>query len=286
MLSVQTLQACFQIGRYHIPVGIWLLFWPSLWGLVMGCQGVPRSRDVLLFVVGSILVRGAGCTINDIWDHKFDAQVQRTSQRPLVTGSLSLKMAWIFLFLQLGAALGVLLQLPTPAIYAGFLGLFLLSTYPLLKRWTYWPQIYLGFAMNLGLLIGFAASLAPMRPGPFVLYLAGIFWTLGYDTIYALQDLEDDRRIGVKSTAVLLGGNSYYLVALCYALMSVLLVWVALFENLSPVYFVALSMVGAHLIWQLTYLKKHPKNIRLIFLSNPWVGGLIAVGLLGGYLWR
>lgn len=199
-----------RLARLDRPIGTWLLLLPGLWSIALAAPegGLPDITLMALFAVGSVLMRGAGCTINDILDHDFDARVERTRVRPIPSGAVSLRQAWIFLALQCLGGLAVLVWMNTLTIILGVASLALVGTYPLMKRITWWPQAFLGLTFNWGALMGWTAVTGRLSPAPLLLYAGGILWTLGYDTIYAHQDREDDARIGVKSTALRLGATA------------------------------------------------------------------------------
>lgn len=194
-----------RLARLDRLVGVWLLLLPCWWGVALA-GGLAGDLDLyLLFALGAVVMRGAGCTINDLFDRDIDRQVARTRTRPLAAGALSLRQAVGFLAVQLALGALVLIQLPRLAIELGLGIMVVVIIYPLMKRVTWWPQLFLGIAFNIGVLIGFAASSQTLTLPAWLLYFAGICWTLGYDTIYAHQDKEDDMRIGVKSTALRFG---------------------------------------------------------------------------------
>ncbi len=210
-----------QLARWDRPIGIWLLFWPCVWGLALapGFQSLPEAQSLsllVLFFIGAVAMRGAGCTLNDLTDRKLDAQVARTKDRPLANGSVSVNAAIVFIVLQSLVGAAVLFQLSTPAIIIGLLMVPLIALYPWMKRITWWPQILLGIIFNSGALIGWAAIENSISHPALFLYLAGVFWTLAYDTIYAHLDMADDALIGIKSTALRLGPDSKIFIGLCF----------------------------------------------------------------------
>ena len=200
-----------RLARYDRPVGFWLLGLPCWMGLVLARTGSGLGwvdlYYAILFAIGAIAMRGAGCTYNDIVDQDLDAQVGRTADRPLPAGSVSLKQAWIFLLAQCGVGLIVLVQLPLLAIGVGLGSLVLVAAYPFMKRITWWPQAWLGLTFNWGIPVAYTAAAGTFDLAALALYAGAVFWTLGYDTIYAHQDAEDDALVGVKSTARLFGEN-------------------------------------------------------------------------------
>lgn len=207
-----------RLMRLDRLIGAWLLLLPCWWGVALAGDGFPDLWLMVLFAVGAVVMRGAGCVINDIYDRKLDRLVERTRARPLASGEISLPRALLFLCVLLLLGLGILLLFNRVTVIVGALSLMLVFTYPLMKRVTWWPQLFLGFAFNWGVLMGGAAVMGEIGLPHVLAYIAGIFWTLGYDTIYAHQDKRDDALVGIKSTALLFGDRSVRWVALFYAL--------------------------------------------------------------------
>lgn len=210
------------LARLDRPIGVWLLLLPALWAIVMAAGGVHQmnAQDwgiVLLFVVGAVVMRAAGCVVNDLWDRKLDQKVERTRVRPLASGAVSVRGAVVFLGVLLLAGFIILLQMNLVTIALGILSLPLIAAYPLMKRFTWWPQAFLGLTFNFGALMGWAALTGIVELPALLLYVSGILWTLGYDTVYAHQDMEDDMMAGIKSTALKFGQNSRKWVAVFYA---------------------------------------------------------------------
>ncbi len=272
-----------RLARLDRPIGAWLLLLPGWWALCMASFGPPDDKNLfVLFLIGAIVMRGAGCTYNDIIDRDIDAKVERTRTRPLPAGEISVGAAWIFLALQLTAGLAVLLQFDWPAIIVGAASLVLVFTYPFMKRITYWPQAWLGLTFNWGVLVGWVAVRGELEFSMLPLYAAGVFWTLGYDTIYAHQDKEDDTLVGVKSTALALGKLTRPFVALMYALAFGLIVYASV-RVITPGLpsQILLGVAGLHLIWQVATLDiTSPANCLQRFQSNRNFGVLILVALL------
>ncbi|MCC6915109.1 MAG: 4-hydroxybenzoate octaprenyltransferase, partial [Rhodospirillaceae bacterium] len=207
-----------RLMRLDRPIGFWLLLIPGWWSITLAGRGEPNVELMVLFLAGAILMRGAGCTINDIVDRDFDAKVARTRTRPIPAGDVSARAAAIFLAAQLAISLVILMQFNWVAVGVGASSLLLIAVYPFMKRITYWPQAWLGLTFNWGALLGWAAARGTIERDAALLYAAGFFWTLGYDTIYAHQDKDDDALIGVKSSALALGGKTRPFVAVCYVL--------------------------------------------------------------------
>jgi 4-hydroxybenzoate polyprenyltransferase len=268
-----------QLARLDRPIGTWLLLFPCWWGLALA-----HSLDIdlyLLFGIGAVVMRGAGCTVNDIWDRKLDAQVERTARRPLASGAVTLPGALIFLVLQLFVALVVAVALGRLAVILAACSLVLVATYPLAKRVTWWPQLMLGFTFNWGAVMAFAVVTGGVGLPPLLLYAAGIFWTLGYDTIYAHQDKQDDQAIGIRSTALLWGEQSKRWIALCYAVTVVLIIAAGFSAEHRWAIVAAGGVAALHFAWQvLTVDLDDPANCLSRFQSNRWIGWIVLVGLL------
>src|SRR3990170_6376909 len=218
------LRPYLRLMRADRPIGTWLLLFPCWWAVALATPagGAPDARLLVLFALGAVVMRGAGCTYNDIVDRDIDARVARTAARPIPSGAVSVRQAWVFLALQLAIGLAILLALAPLAILLGVVSLALIAAYPFMKRITYWPQVFLGLTFNWGALMGWAAATGSLEASALALYAAGVAWTLVYDTIYAHQDKEDDALIGVKSTALKFGARTKAWVA-GFAAVSVLL---------------------------------------------------------------
>jgi 4-hydroxybenzoate polyprenyltransferase len=279
------LRPWLQLMRLDRPVGTWLLFWPCVFGLLLGAAADERRfldwRDiyyVLLFGVGAVVMRGAGCTFNDIVDRDIDAAVARTRGRPIPSGAVSAKQAAALLVLLCLIGLSILIQFNWFAVGLGAASLLLVAAYPFMKRITWWPQAWLGLTFNWGALLGFAAQTGRLDLGDGILYFALIFWTLGYDTIYAHQDREDDELIGVKSTARLFGQDTRKWVLRFYAIALTLILTAGFVEHAGwPFAFVMLA-AGMHMLWQVRSLDiDSADNCLRLFRSNRETGALIAL---------
>ncbi len=273
-----------RLSRLDRPVGAWLLFWPCIWGLLLaalsGVQGslLDGLRLAFWFALGSVAMRGAGCTWNDILDRDLDAQVARTRARPLPSGQVTTKQALAWALAQCLLGLVVLLQLNRVAALVALGSILLVAAYPLMKRITWWPQAWLGLTFNWGALVGYAALGGDLAaPAPWLLYLGGVFWTLGYDTIYALQDVEDDALAGVKSSARALGSNVRRGVALFYLASVVCMVLAC---GSSGLWAAAVSLLpfAGHLGWQVTRMSAGNTYVFLgLFRSNRIAGAIPAL---------
>lgn len=214
----------FYLMRLDRPIGTWLLLFPSLWAISLsGVWDTTTAYMALLFSIGALIMRGAGCVINDLWDKDLDQKVERTKSRPLASGAITTRQAMAFLAVLLIMGFVILLQMNVLTIGLGVLSLLFVIVYPFMKRITWWPQAFLGLTFNFGALMGWSAMTGTIELPAILLYVGGFFWTLGYDTIYAYQDVEDDALIGVKSTARLFGGNSKIWIAIFYTVSAVCL---------------------------------------------------------------
>jgi 4-hydroxybenzoate polyprenyltransferase len=279
-----------RLARLDRPIGTWLLFWPCVFGLILGAAADERRflewRDlyyVVLFGIGSLVMRGAGCTFNDIVDRKIDAQVARTRGRAIPSGAISVTGAVFFLILQCLAGLAVLLQFNWFAVALGAASLLLVAAYPFMKRITWWPQAWLGLTFNWGALLGYAAATHRLDWPAVLLYASGIFWTLGYDTIYAVQDLEDDALAGVKSSARRLGANAPPAILAFYLASLTILLAMGSAANLGPFFYLALIAYGIQLCSQARRVRvDDPAKALRLFKSNSWAGLILVLAIVAG----
>lgn len=273
-----------KLARIDRPIGIWLLLFPGWWAIILaaGSPFSPRFELkhwglMILFALGAVLMRSAGCVINDLWDKNLDAQVERTRPRPLASGAISVRQALAFLFFLLSASLAILLTMNVFTVILGALSLIPVVIYPLMKRITWWPQAFLGMTFNWGALMGWSAVTGELSLAAFILYAASILWTLGYDTIYAHQDKEDDARIGIKSTALLFGEQSRQWVGLFYAFALIGFFLAKLYAN-SPMFLTPMFMLplGAFVYWQVNnWDMNSPADCLKKFRANQAIGWLI-----------
>ena len=275
-----------ELTRIKRPIGYMLLFWPCVWGLTIAYDFSNNIQIFLkygvLFLCGSILMRSAGCIINDIVDKDFDAKVSRTKTRPIASGKISVRLGLLYsVFLCLIAFL-VLIQFNTFTIILAMCSMPLAFSYPYMKRFTYWPQLFLGITFNYGLILGWTAISENLTIIPCIFYFGAIFWTLGYDTIYGYQDLKDDEIIGVKSTSIKFKKNPKIFLFVCYSLFLFSLLYIGLSMNFSYIYFFGLFLIFLHLfIFQILQLNINKEKICLkIFKSNNFLGFLVFVNLL------
>ena len=274
-----------RLARLDRPIGTWLLLFPAWWGIALASPERPDPVLLLLFAVGAVAMRGAGCTLNDIADRDYDAKVARTRLRPLPSGRVTVRQAAGFMLAQLAAGAAVLFSLNGASILLGVAVLGLIGTYPFMKRITYWPQLFLGLNFNWGALLGWTAVAGALAWPPLLLYLGGVFWTLGYDTIYAHQDKEDDARIGVKSSALALGARTRPFLFAFYAGAALLWGAAGLAAGLGVAFWAALAAAAAQLLWQAARVDTEDAADCLgKFRSNRVVGWLMFAGIVAGHL--
>ena len=272
------------LARLDRPIGAWLLFLPGLWSILLAHAEPGRTVWLLaLFGVGSVVMRGAGCVVNDMWDREMDRKVTRTAGRPLASGALRMREAGVFLAALLLGGLLILLQLDRFAQALGVLSLVLVALYPLAKRVTWWPQAALGITFGWGAPMGYAAATGRLDAPALALYAAAFAWILGYDTIYAHQDREDDALVGVRSTARLFAAHTRPFLAACYATAVGLLVLAGALAGLGPWFYPALLLPAAVLAWQVWTLDiDDPAGCLRRFKANREAGLLIGLAFLLG----
>lgn len=273
------------LSRIDRPIGIWLLLLPGWWSIVLASGGLINMSLrswylILLFGIGAVIMRSAGCIINDLWDKELDKLVERTKNRPLASGEISNKSAFLFLCLLLIFALSILLQMNLNTVILGVLTLPFIVIYPLMKRITWWPQAFLGITFNFGALLGWSAVTGHMSFTSFLIYIGGIFWTLGYDTIYAHQDIESDATVGIKSTALRFGNESKKWVGKFYELSTVFFFFAIIIYTGNLFAAIIVLLACSHLLWQITeWQPDNAKNSLEIFRSNRDFGVLFLVAI-------
>lgn len=272
-----------RLARWERPIGWWLLLFPCLWSAALAANAAghafPDPWHLLLFFVGAVAMRGAGCTYNDIVDAGIDARVERTRSRPIPAGQVTKAQAKIFLVVQALIGFAVLIQFNMFSIWLGLASLLPVAIYPFMKRVTNWPQLFLGLAFSWGALMGWAAVFGSLGWAPVLLYLGGIVWTIGYDTIYAHQDKEDDALVGVKSTARLFGARTRAALIVLYTLATVLFAGAAVLADAGPAAFAAIFLGLAHLGWQIFMLDiDDPDQCLRLFKSNKIYGWILVAG--------
>ncbi|UCH73749.1 MAG: 4-hydroxybenzoate octaprenyltransferase [Rhodospirillales bacterium] len=275
-----------RLARLDRPIGTWLLLLPCWWSTALAAASDPRPAwpdpwYFLLFALGATVMRGAGCTWNDITDREFDAKVARTATRPIPSGQISVRGAFVFMALLLLAGLLVLATFNPFAIAVGVASMALVLPYPFMKRITWWPQAWLGLTFNWGALVGWAAVAGSLDGAPLAMYAAGFFWTLGYDTIYAHQDKEDDALIGVKSSARRLGRDTRPFLWAFYAITVLLLSASGWLADLSWPYYAGLAAAAMQLAWQAATVDiDSPRDCLAKFKSNKWFGLILLAGIV------
>jgi len=274
--------------RLKKPIGFMLLFWPCAWGLTVA-YNFEKNIDLyffylILFLLGSILMRSAGCIVNDIFDKDFDKKVSRTKNRPIASGKISIKLGLFYSCILCLIALSVLLNFNYFTIILALGSMPLAFTYPLMKRFTYWPQLFLGITFNYGLILGWTAIYGQIDIIPIIFYFGAIFWTLGYDTIYGYQDIKDDEIIGLKSTSIKFKDNAKKFLILCYLLLISVLLIIGYMMNFTKYYYYFLLIPFLHLFFyqiRIFNLNK-PSNCLIAFKSNNLFGLLVFINILIG----
>ena len=276
--------------RLKKPIGFMLLFWPCAWGLTVAYdfsgEKITYFFYLFLFLSGAVLMRSAGCIINDIADREYDKKVSRTKNRPIANGKLSVKRGFFYSSVLCLIALVVLLQFNNFTILLALGSMPLAFTYPLMKRYTYWPQLFLGITFNYGLILGWTSITNEINLIPIIFYFGAIFWTLGFDTIYGFQDINDDEIIGLKSTSIKFKNNSKLFISLCYLIFLIILILVGWFSNYNIFYFMLQIIISFQLFYYQVY-KLNIKNSKLclnIFKSNNFLGFLVFLNLIIGKL--
>jgi 4-hydroxybenzoate polyprenyltransferase len=280
-----------RLARLDRPIGSWLLLIPCWWSAGLAAIAAhergPRLAHLVLFFVGAFAMRGAGCTWNDIVDRDLDRSVERTRSRPIPSGQVSVAWAAVFLVAQALVGLAVLLQFNAFAIATGIASLAIVAVYPFMKRITHWPQIVLGLAFSWGALMGWAAAVGSLDVRPLVLYAGSIAWVIGYDTIYAHQDREDDALIGIKSTALLFGDRTKPMLVVFYGLAAALIGIAGALAGAGVLFWLGLAAFAAHLAWQIVRLDiRDPAVCLAVFKSDRDAGLILFAGMAADALWR
>jgi len=277
-----------ELTRLQKPIGYMLLFWPCAWGLTLAYD---FSKDLgnyffylVLFFLGAVLMRSAGCIVNDILDKEYDKKVSRTKNRPIASGKISNKLAIFYTIILCLSALLVLLNFNNYTIILALGSMPLAFTYPLMKRYTYWPQLFLGITFNYGLILGWTSVKEEIDLIPILFYFGAIFWTLGYDTIYGYQDIKDDEIIGLKSTSIKFKSNPIIFLIICYSIFYLITLSMGFLMNLNNLFFFSLAIVFLQIFYfQIKIFKiENAKNCLKIFKSNNFLGLLVYFGILIG----
>ena len=282
------LKLFIELIRLKKPIGFMLLFWPCAWGLTLAYEFSSDLNNyfffLILFFLGAVLMRSAGCVVNDILDKEFDKKVFRTKNRPIASNQISIKLAIFYVFILCFLALLILLNFNTFTIILALASMPLAFTYPLMKRFTYWPQLFLGITFNYGLILGWTAIRDQIDIIPILFYIGAIFWTLGYDTVYGYQDIKDDEIIGLKSTSIKFKNNAKTFLFICYLILSCTLLIVGYLNNFNYYYFFFMILpISQLLLYQLKFFNsKNPKICLNIFKSNNYFGLLILINIFIG----
>ena len=285
---MQNIKLFIELTRLNRPIGYMLLFWPCLWGLTIAYNFDSELGKFyfysLLFLLGSMLMRSAGCIVNDIVDKNFDKKVERTKNRPIASGKVSVKSAIIYSFVLCALAFLVLINFNKFTILMALLSMPLAFTYPLMKRFTYWPQLFLGITFNYGLVLAWISINNSIDLIPIIFYFGAIFWTLGYDTIYGYQDIKDDEIIGVKSTSIKFKNSPKKFISLCYIFFFLSLILVGFLMNFKISFYISLIITFFHLgFYQIKNLEVSNPNMCLIkFKSNNLLGLIVFINILIG----
>lgn len=275
------LSAFYRLLRLDKPIGIFLLLWPTLWALWIAAQGLPDWKVLVVFILGVIVMRSAGCVINDIADRKFDGQVERTQYRPLVTGEVSTKQAFIVFCLLCAIGLLLVLQLNQLTINLAFVALSLAILYPFMKRVTHFPQVVLGAAFGWAIPMAFAAQNNALVKEAWVLYIAAILWSIAYDSIYALMDKQDDIKAGIKSMVTYFGRYDITFICLAQAAVILSLVFIGVFSQLHGCYYAAVFLVLMLMAYQIVLIRR--QQYLRAFRNNNWVGLVVFMGIVANY---
>ena len=287
---MKNIKLFIELTRLNKPIGYMLLFWPCLWGLTLAYNFNNEINEYLkyliFFLLGSIFMRSAGCIVNDITDKNFDKKVERTKNRPIASGKISLRLGWLYTFVLCFFALLVLINFNQLTIILAFASMPFAFTYPLMKRFTYWPQLFLGITFNYGLVLAWISINNSLSIIPIITYIGAIFWTLGYDTIYGYQDIKDDEIIGVKSTSIKFKNNAKIFLILCYSVLFISLILTGVLMQFSNIFYLTLVITFLHLFfYQIKSLNvKNPENCLMLFKSNNIFGLIVYLNFLSGKL--
>ena len=285
---MKQLNLFIELTRLKRPIGFMLLFWPCAWGLTLAYDFSNNINNyfiyLVLFFFGSVLMRSAGCIVNDVYDKEFDKKVERTKNRPIASGEVSVNLGIFYTIILCSFAFLILVNFNNLTIILALGSMPLAFTYPLMKRFTHWPQLFLGITFNYGLILGWTSVVGEISIVPIILYLGAIFWTLGFDTIYGYQDIKDDEIIGVKSTSIKFKKNPELFLILCYLIFIITLITVGIFMGFKHLYFIFLLLPTFHMFFfQIKNLKiKDPVNCLEIFKKNNFLGFLIFTSILVG----
>jgi 4-hydroxybenzoate polyprenyltransferase len=278
---VARLGAYERLLRLDKPIGILLLLWPTLWGLWLAAGGAPRWEALWIFVAGTVLMRSAGCAVNDWADRRYDVEVERTRNRPLAAGAIRPWEALVLAAILAIAAFGLVLKLDTLAIRYSFAALAIAAVYPFMKRFFWMPQAWLGLAFGFGIPMAFAALQGRVPPLAWALVGANVFWTIAYDTQYAMVDREDDRRIGMRTSAILFGRHDVAAVMACYALFLASMAAIGVWQRCGPWYYAGLAVAAGIALYHYRLIRTRSRDgCFKAFLHNTWVGAAVFAGIV------
>jgi len=283
--AIQTRIALYErLMRLDKPIGTLLLLWPTLWAVWIAGFGRPHWVTVWIFALGTLLMRSAGCVVNDVWDAGFDAQVKRTRDRPVATGEVTRREALVLAAVLALAAFGLVLVFNVLTVALSVVALLLAVTYPLTKRFFVLPQAYLGIAFGFGIPMAFAAQTDELPATAWALLAANVFWAIAYDTEYAMVDRDDDVKLGIRTSAILFGRHDVVAVMICYAATLAILAWVGMYEKLRWPYYAGLAVAAALMGYHYTLIRDRTREgCFKAFLHNNWVGAAIFAGIVAAY---
>ena len=279
-----------ELTRLNKPIGYMLLFWPCVWGLTLvydfNSEINTYFKYLIFFLLGSILMRSAGCIVNDIADKKFDQKVERTKNRPIASEKISIKLALLYALVLCFCAFLILINFNLLTIVLALASMPFAFSYPLMKRFTYWPQLFLGITFNYGLVLAWISINNSISLTPILFYIGAIFWTLGYDTIYGYQDIKDDEIIGIKSTSIKFKNNPKTFLTLCYSFLLISLILIGVLMNFNNIFYLFLIIPFCHLFfYQINFLNiNKPEDCLKIFKSNNVLGLIVCMNILVGKL--
>lgn len=281
-MAKEKIKAVLDLIRFTRPVGTYLVLFPALWSLFLAANGRPPLSLIIIFSLGSFIMRSAGCAINDFADRDFDGRVERTKGRPLASGRLKISDALVTFALLIAVAFLLALMLNRLAFYLCFVGLFLATTYPFMKRFIHVPQAFMGVAFGWSSVIAWAAVRNTVELPALLIFFATALWATAYDTIYALQDIEDDRKIGVKSSAIFFGNHALTAVAALYAGTVLLLMWLGIDTGMGLYYFMTLIVISTMFVYQIVAVKASPgrETAFRAFRNNVRIGAVILAGII------
>jgi 4-hydroxybenzoate polyprenyl transferase len=287
---MKNLNLFIELTRLNKPIGYMLLFWPCIWGLTLvydfNSEINTYYKYLIFFLLGSILMRSAGCIINDITDKKFDQKVERTKNRPIASEKISIKLALLYALVLCFCAFLILINFNLFTIVLALASMPFAFSYPLMKRFTYWPQLFLGITFNYGLVLAWISINSSISLAPILFYIGAIFWTLGYDTIYGYQDIKDDEIIGIKSTSIKFKNNPKTFLTLCYSFLLISLILIGVLMNFNNIFYLFLIIPFCHLFfYQINFLNiNKPEDCLKIFKSNNVLGLIVCMNILVGKL--